>query len=470
MHAKTSRSTLKFVAALAAVAAVGCSDQTGPAPVQSVPQQPSVNFAQTGVLAPQWLVQLKTFSSMPTVHAAVIAAGGSVVREFPEIGVMAVEGLAGPQMVAIQAQGDIRVFNRDRDLQWVPTTQEAGMGAAADADATGPSTSGTNQSGAFFFNSFQWGMKVISAPAAWAASPGGSGRTVCVLDTGIDTGHNEFANGKVTTAISMNTDASDARNQTPIDYNLHGTFVSSIISSNGAGVASVAPDAKICSIKVLGVTGSGSFNDVIAGIMYAASIHADVINMSLGAYFDLRGGGNNLVQAMQAAVDYATAQGVVVVAASGNNGVNLDTDYPDFISLPAQLKNVISVGATGPTHQLNFDALASYSNYGGVTGVALMAPGGSGAPFFQQDLIIGACSRFAVGFSCAANSYLIGNGTSFAAPHVAGAAALFRSKFTANLRPATVRRCLLGGTDNIGPSATFGAGRLNVLKSLSCAI
>src|SRR6185436_20163895 len=98
--------------------------------------------------------------------------------------------------------------------------------------------------------------------------------------------------------VSVSTDVSDPRNQTPIDYNFHGTFVSSIISSNGAGVASVAPDAKICSIKVLGVTGSGSFNDVIAGIMLAANMHADVINMSLGAYFDLRGGGNNLVQAL----------------------------------------------------------------------------------------------------------------------------------------------------------------------------
>jgi subtilisin family serine protease len=467
MRSRLSRSLMLGVAGSALVAAA-CSDETGPAPSASVPQHPSVNFAQTGAMAPQWLVQLKTFSSMPAVHAAVLNAGGTITSEFPQIGVMSVEGLTGPQMVAIQALGDVRIFNRDRELQWLPTTQESDV--TATEDATIPGTSGTNQSGAFFFNSFQWGMKIISAPAAWAASPGGAGRTVCVLDTGIDVGHNEFAGGKVTTAVSVNTDVSDPRNQTPIDYNLHGTFVSSIISSNGAGVASVAPDAKICSIKVLGVTGSGSFTDVISGIMLAANMHADVINMSLGAYFDLRGGGNNLVQAMQAAVDYANAQGVVVVAASGNNGVNLDTDYPDFISLPAQLKNVISVGATGPTSQLNFDALASYSNYGGVTGVALMAPGGSGAPVFQQDLIIGACSRFAVGRGCAANSYLIGNGTSFAAPHVAGAAALFRSAFTGNIRPATVRRCLLGGTDNIGSSATFGAGRLNVKKALSCAV
>ncbi len=160
-----------------------------------------------------------------------------------------------------------------------------------------------------------------------------------------------------------------------------------------------------------------------------------------------------------------------MVAASGNNGVNLDADPGDFVSIPAQLNGVISVGATGPIRQLNFDALASYSNYGGVTGVALVAPGGSGAPVFQQDLIVGVCSTFALTFSChAGHSYLIGAGTSFASPHVAGAAVELISKYAGHLKPTTVRRCLTTTADNVGSSAIFGAGRLNALKTVQCAV
>ncbi len=71
----------------------------------------------------------------------------------------------------------------------------------------------------------------------------------------------------------------------PLDYNAHGTLSSGFIATNGIGVASVAPDARLCSIKVLRVTGSGSFGDIITGIVVAVQSGADVINMSLSCLY-----------------------------------------------------------------------------------------------------------------------------------------------------------------------------------------
>lgn len=465
MHSRLSRISLLSAVALTVLVAA-CADNTGPSPsARQAPLAPSVNFAQSGTPSGQWLVQTKTFGSTASVEQTIRSMGGTVTRSMPQIGIVMASGLTGPQAVQQlpAANSNVQVVSADRTLQWVPTVQSLGVSPAGATDVT---ASGTNQSGAAFFNFYQWGMKVISAPAAWAATTGGAGKMVCVLDTGVDPGQLDL-NGKVNTgvSVSMSSDSSFPGNQTIFDYNLHGTFVSSIISSNGIGVASVAPDAQLCAVKVLGVTGSGSFDDVIAGIYYAASIHAAVINMSLGAYFDQHNGGNSLVVAMQKAVDYANQQGTVVVAASGNNGVNLDADGSDVVSLPAQLKGVISVGATGPINQVGFDQLASYSNYGGVTGVALVAPGGSGNPVVGQDEIIGACSRYNVTFNCTAgNNYLLGSGTSFASPHVAGAAAVITARYP-GIRTTTVRRCLTQEADNVGSSAIFGAGRLNVLNS-----
>jgi len=457
---------LRCVLGLAETVVAGCADQTGPESAAPSSQRPSLNFAQTGTKTGDWIVTVKTFGSMANVEAEVAAAGGTVIRSFPEIGVLMAAGVNAAGMTTVWNQGDLSGMIPDRTLQWIPTVVEDDA-----LTADGPATSGTNQSTASFFSFYQWNMRQIQAPAAWVASPAGLGRTVCVLDTGIDPGHLD-TNGKVdmTKVVSMSTNTSFAGNQTIFDYHFHGTFVASNITSRGIAMASVAPDAKLCSVKVLGSTGSGSFGDVIAGIMYAANIHADVINMSLGAYFDARNGGWSLVQALQAAVDYANKMGTVVVAAAGNNGINLDADQQDFVSVPAQIRGVLSVGATGPINQLNFDQRASYSNYGGVTGIQIVAPGGSGAPVQGRDLVIGACSRYALTFSCAAgNRYLLGNGTSFASPLVAGAAAVVRSNFAYALSPATVRRCLTTKADIVGPSSIYGSGRLNVAKALTCS-
>jgi subtilisin family serine protease len=222
---------------------------------------------------------------------------------------------------------------------------------------------------------------------------------------------------------------------------------------------------------------------VIAGIIYAADQGADVINMSLGAGADLRDAGDRkLVAQIQAAVAYARFKGVVVVAAAGNEGINLATLPPYLIAVPAELAGVIAVGATAPFNFANFDNKASYSDYGWAGkpfgDVPLFAPGGDYVdPTGVEDvfdLIISPCSQYQkqteLPFPCTGQDYVLGAGTSFAAPMVAGEAAVIRSIVGGStLASLTTNKCTLVSTDVIGPSAIFGRGRMNVVKAAACA-
>ena len=132
---------------------------------------------------------------------------------------------------------------------------------------------------------------------------------------------------------------------------------------------------------------------------------------------------------------------------------------------------MISVGATAPFNQQNFDGLASYSNYGGRTGVDLVAPGGDFlVGGVVEDLVLSACSQYQVTlpFACSAVDYLFTAGTSEATPHVAGAVAVIESQKATPVSPAALTKCILQGTDAVGPSSIYGAGRLTVLKAAGC--
>jgi subtilisin family serine protease len=169
------------------------------------------------------------------------------------------------------------------------------------------------------------------------------------------------------------------------------------------------------------------------------------------------------------------------VASAGNDAINLDRDG-DFIHVPSQLLFVTSVGATAPVAQQNFDALASYTNYGR-SGVDVMAPGGDlvaggicgFAPNYRCDLVLSVYSSFLAG---APNFFVLSGGTSFASPMVAGAAAVVLSGdgtagslggwWSAAHHPDF---CILKGADDLGDQgwdAMYGHGRLNVLGAIAC--
>ncbi|MGH2809837.1 MAG: S8 family serine peptidase [Actinomycetota bacterium] len=258
----------------------------------------------------------------------------------------------------------------------------------------------------------QWGWQKIQAEAAWGIATG-SGVTVAVVDTGVRFGHPDLA-GKSAGAVNCTGETCGGGDVE--DYNGHGTEVAGIIgatANNAVGVAPVAPSVGLMSVRVLGSDGTGSGEDVVRGIKYAADHGARVINLSLGPdriniVLDLLCFNCNS-DAFAAAFRYAAERGALVVAAAGNDQLN---------SFYAGMANVIVVGATGPG-----DERAGYSS----SGADIFAPGGnSGNPCSAHRCILTTCYS---GDGCTPDlSYRAVQGTSFAAPHVSGVGALLMSQ------------------------------------------
>ena len=444
----------------------------GPAFGRDNPSPPSGNGPLIYVTATGEAIQAEEANHfLVTYPSGVTPAGfedkvaeleGELLDNWPQIGVAVVGSIDNTQAQELAGLTGIDAVERDLTVQWTPQDEQM-VG-----DALEVPEGQSDQSGAFFFPFYEWNLRQIDADDAWLTTKQGLGVTVAVLDTGIDPNHQDLS-GKVdlTDSKSCITIPLHFSDSTIDDYNFHGTFVAALITSNGIDMASVAPDASLVAVKVLNRFGSGSFADVICGIVYAADLGVDVINLSLGAYFpkDLPGAGS-LVSSLNQATNYAKSNGVFVVAAAGNLGGNLDKDR-NFTFVPAQSANVLSVGATAPFNQVGFDNLAFYTNYG-VSGVDVMAPGGN-SPFFDfRDLILSACS----GFVCGGSSfYTLSAGTSFAAPHAAGTAAVVKAELVKNPTVARVDHCLTKGADDLGKKGTdklYSKGRINVMGAVAC--
>ena len=250
----------------------------------------------------------------------------------------------------------------------------------------------------------QWNLQPVSGAnkgtanvePAWGQSRGAD-VVVAVVDTGVRVGGSDLDSARVlpgTDIVNGDANADD-------DHG-HGTHVAGTVAQstdNAKGVAGVAPDAKILPVKVLDAGGAGYESDIVTGILWAKDRGADVINLSLGS--------SEESPAMCQAVGQAVDAGVVVVAATGNDGAG-------FVGYPAACDGAIGVGA------VRMDgALAGYSNRG--LEVDLVAPGGDlgvdqngdgyGDGILQQNYVGSWAYRFL-------------EGTSMAAPHVAGASAL----------------------------------------------
>lgn len=422
----------------------------------------------------QYLVVHQGAAPLETVEALLEEMGGWVDHEWPEMATVAVAGIDERAAHRLRRLPGVSGVYRDVELQWVapPVALEfVALDEPGALSAVEPVVSARDPSTAFFYNFWQWNMRQIQADAAWQSSRRGAETLVCVLDTGIDATHGDLIGRVRPFPVSRSVVASDPLPEVFEDFNFHGTFVAALITSNGLGIASVAPEADLCAIKVLSNNGMGSFSDVIAGIVHATDVGADVINMSLGALLPVKGF-EDLVRSLQDAVDYARLRGVVVVAAAGNNRLNMD-EHKDLLHIPSMLRGVLSAGATGPLNQRNFDRRASYSNYG-KRGLDVMAPGGEVPVFQRRDAIISACARFAFcsffPFFCPCISggvYVHSQvGTSFASPHTAGAVAVAKSE--GHQKPG---HCVTTGADRItesGNDPIYGRGRINVFQAALC--
>jgi lantibiotic leader peptide-processing serine protease len=445
--------------ALATITVAACQDDpTTAPPTQTTPFQAARTKSPD---APNHVFVMR--QGVPASFAAAVrSAGGRVVRSWRDIGVVTVSGLSGQSAARLARQPGVESVALDRQVQWVPRDARNMIQGRRRLGGR------TDQTDAFFFDQFQWNIRQIQADHAWHTTPQGRGALVCVLDSGVDPDHIDLA-GKVDLGISTSFVPGEP---TFFDFFFHGTAISSIISTNGIAIASVAPDARLCAVKVLDRTGSGSFESLIAGIMYAADVGADVINMSLSGVIpiellrDPRTGVRDLVKATQRAVDYARRRGTLSVAAASNDA--LDRNRNEYVILPADLHHVVSVGATAPVNQQNFDQLASYSNYG-KRKVDVFAPGGDLVDGgVLQDLIIVACTSALCGDN---STYVLVAGTSAAAPHASGEAAVIESNLPGDQFAERLEHCIIATADRItgrGNDPVFGKGRINVLAGSEC--
>ncbi len=421
--------------------------------------------AQAAVATDHFVIKFDGTSG--NLASLVEAAGGEIVRSHDAIGyAVAASASAGFAANLSGAQG-VEQVTRDYEMQWVPGE----VGSMAEASFTAAAV--TDPTTAFFYP-FQWNMMQIDAAGAWAVELGDPNVTVAVLDTGIDYTHQDLV-GKVDLARSVSFQPFDDflisiffPGAHPIaDLRYHGTHVAGTIACNALGTACVAPNVTLMGVKVLNVNGSGTFSAIIAGIMHAADNGADIINMSLGVRGgipkNLEGAGE-LVAAVNKAVNYANSKGVLVVSSAGNDGIDGDHNGNSILT-PAENGATLAVSATGPT-----DELAGYSNYGSsVLGVA--APGGNFDGDVFASTVLAPCSTFSLvlPFTCGPTNYLFLQGTSMAAPHASGVAALIDSLAGGGYNAGQLKSKLQQSADDLGKKGNdpfYGKGRVNAANAV----
>jgi subtilisin family serine protease len=274
----------------------------------------------------------------------------------------------------------------------------------------------------FYANPNAWALQKISAPDAWALNTGSDSIIIAILDSGVEGTHEDLAAKMVPgwNIYNNNADTSDVFG--------HGTAVAgtaAAATNNSIGVASVAWGCRIMPVRISDTSGYASISDIASGLTWAANHGARVANISFNA---------TGYSTVSSAARYFQDKGGVVAVAAGNEGMstqNADDPY------------ILTVGATDSS-----DVLCSWSNRG--NNLDVVAPGH-------------------VATTGRGGTYVAADGTSFAAPIVAGAAALVLST-NPGLTPTQVQNIIKQSADDLGGigwDSTYGYGRINLARALT---
>jgi len=293
----------------------------------------------------------------------------------------------------------------------------------------------------------QWYIPAVKADLVWEQTMGDTTQVIAILDTGVDWNHPDLKN-KIWTNPNPDNTLNDIRgwdfinnDNNPMDDNSHGTHVAGIAAAetnNGIGIAGVCPKAKIMPIKVFQSSGRGDVATISKGIIYASTHGATVINMSFGSY------ARSLAMEDALANAYATT---LLVAAAGNDGIDIERRFPPGRFYPAAISYVLGVMApeasfsnkdmNGPTFS-TYDELNNYEVKAPGTNILSTVPNGN---------------------------YRVYQGTSMAAPVVSGLASLYHS-----IRPTESQEMLFGNLINSIETYVDIQKALNIIPTPQLAV
>lgn len=407
------------------------------------------SLARLQTVAPRWGQGVRWV----VPRARVALAGLAAARGGRDLAVVTVPWGTDLRSAADALRRDPDVLDVEPNLRLQLTRQPSSPGSGSTVaveDATGTAVEPDD----FEFHR-QWGLRNtgqtggvagadLHVTEAWALTTGSSNLVVAVIDTGIDYFHPDLeaniwvnrgeipgngidddGNGRIDDVHGFDFVSHDGD---PLDDNVHGTHVAGIIGAvgnNRTGVAGVAWNVRLMALKAFDDSGGGSLDDALAAIAYATANGARIINASWGTTTRSR--------SMDELISSAVAQGVVFVAAAGNNG-------NDAGFYPAAALEVLAVGATDAS-----DKSATFSNFGRF--VDVVAPGDS------------------IYSTTPDTTWSVLSGTSMAAPHVTGVVALMLSLHP-ELTPAEVSAILRSTAVELSGNRFTGAGRVDAGRAV----
>ncbi|MFC7238613.1 S8 family serine peptidase [Saliphagus sp. GCM10025317] len=310
------------------------------------------------------------------------------------------------------------------------------------------------------YDQYLWDKQVQQVREAHEHATG-AGRTVAIIDTGVDDTHPDLT---VDTERSVSIIEGQVGDHTG-DVGYHGTHVAGTTAANGSvGMLGTAPDATIVSIRVFGTEGGATFGDILAGMEYAAGVGADAANMSIGTSpIPPAANADQYRRVMEPIAQSVTSAGTLLVGSAGNSDANLQ--QAGLFTLPNSLSGVLSVSATAPN-----DERAFYSNYGS-NEIAVGAPGGG---YETEEKTVSEDPDEVewpyptnLVYSTVPGGYGWAAGTSMAAPQVTGLAGLVRELAPGSNTRRVWDAIAQGAEGTDGRSdPEFGAGRTNALKTV----